>query len=162
MTSTYSLQCPLGFIQLKELNGVLSEVSFMEDEIIIHNEVHPVLLDVAAQIKAYFNKKLHSFDIPIQAEGTDFQKEVWRQLTQIPYGKTISYAELSEQMNHPKAIRAIAAANGQNPIGIIIPCHRVIGSDGSLTGYAGGLWRKHWLIDHEQEGSKGYQTKLFK
>jgi methylated-DNA-[protein]-cysteine S-methyltransferase len=82
-------------------------------------------------------------------KGTDFQKKVWQELLKIPYGKTESYQKITNKLGDPKAIRAVANANGKNPLWIVIPCHRVIGSDGSLTGYAGGLWRKKWLLDHE-------------
>ena len=99
-----------------------------------------------------------TFKTPIELIGTDFQKQVWKLLEQIPYGKTISYLELSKQLGDVKAIRAVANANGKNPLWILIPCHRVIGSDGSLTGYAGGLHRKKWLLEHE---SPHTQTTLF-
>lgn len=101
------------------------------------------------QLKAYFSGKLRSFDIQTDLEGTSFQQKVWKELRNIPFGKTISYLELSKRLGDVKAIRAVASANGRNPLWIIIPCHRVIGSDGSLTGYAGGLYRKKWLLEHE-------------
>jgi methylated-DNA-[protein]-cysteine S-methyltransferase len=97
----------------------------------------------------YFNGNRKTFDLPLDLQGTDFQKKVWLELQKIPFGKTISYKELSLRLGDIKAIRAVAAANGANPVSIIVPCHRVIGSNGSLTGYAGGLWRKQWLLDHE-------------
>ncbi|MCK5677367.1 MAG: methylated-DNA--[protein]-cysteine S-methyltransferase, partial [Flavobacteriaceae bacterium] len=99
-----------------------------------------------------------SFDLKLNPQGTDFQQNVWNELQRIPYGKTTSYLDQSKKMGNVKAIRAIASANGKNPIWIIIPCHRVIGSDGSLTGYAGGLWRKKWLLEHENPTK---QTSLF-
>jgi len=101
------------------------------------------------QLDEYFTNKREIFDIPLDLKGTDFQKIVWSELLKIPYGKTISYKELSLRLGDVKAIRAVGAANGANPVSIIVPCHRVIGSDGSLTGYAGGLWRKKWLLEHE-------------
>jgi methylated-DNA-[protein]-cysteine S-methyltransferase len=103
----------------------------------------------STQIDGYFNGKRKIFDLPLDLKGTEFQKKVWNELLKIPFGKTISYKELSIRMDNLKAIRAVAAANGANPVSIIVPCHRVIGSDGSLTGYAGGLWRKRWLLEHE-------------
>ena len=109
------------------------------------------LLDCATQLKAYFNNKLKTFDLKLNPEGTDFQKKVWKQLEKIPYGKTISYLDLAKQLGDAKTIRAAASANGKNPLWIIVPCHRVIGTDGSLTGYAGGLHRKQWLLNHESE-----------
>lgn len=94
----------------------------------------------------------------IAPEGTDFQKRVWQQLLDIPFGTTLSYLDLAKQLGDVKAIRAVASANGKNPLWIVVPCHRVIGTDGSLTGYAGGLWRKKWLLEHENPPN---QTSLF-
>ncbi|MBU8893288.1 MAG: methylated-DNA--[protein]-cysteine S-methyltransferase [Bacteroidales bacterium] len=101
------------------------------------------------QLDEYFNGARKEFNIEINPAGTEFQGKVWNILLKIPYGKTISYIELSRQFGDEKAIRAIASANGKNPIPVIIPCHRVIGNDGSLTGYAGGLLKKQWLLEHE-------------
>jgi methylated-DNA-[protein]-cysteine S-methyltransferase len=108
-------------------------------------------LPVITQIDEYFNGKRNIFDLPLDLEGTEFQKNVWKELLKIPFGKTVSYKELAIRLGNIKAIRAVAAANGSNPVSIIVPCHRVIGSDGSLTGYAGGLWRKGWLLDFESK-----------
>lgn len=115
---------------------------------------------VKEQFTKYFNNELATFDLPLIIRGTDFQKEVWQKLTLIPYGKTISYLTLSKQIGDVKAIRAVASTNGKNRFAIIIPCHRVIGTDGSLTGYAGDLWRKKWLLEHESKNNN-YQTNLF-
>ena len=101
------------------------------------------------QLDEYFKGERKEFSVEINPAGTEFQGKVWNLLMKIPYGKTISYLELSKQFGNEKAIRAIASANGKNPIPIIIPCHRVIGNDGSLTGYAGGLLKKQWLLEHE-------------
>lgn len=101
------------------------------------------------QLDEYFNHKRDVFDLELDLKGTEFQKRVWAELLKIPFGKTISYKELSVKLGNLKAIRAVGTANGANPVSIIVPCHRVIGSDGSLTGYAGGLWRKKWLLEHE-------------
>lgn len=101
------------------------------------------------QLSEYFNKERTTFDLNLNPQGTDFQKSVWNSLQQIPYGKTRTYLEQSKKLGDVKAIRAVAAANGKNPLWIVIPCHRVVGSDGSLTGYSGGLWRKRWLLEHE-------------
>lgn len=101
------------------------------------------------------------FDLPFLPEGTTFQKSVWDKLNNIPYGKTTSYLRIAQQLNNVKAIRAVGTSNGKNPIAIVIPCHRVIGSNGTLTGYAGGLWRKDWLLKHEQQfGSNVKQTEI--
>jgi O-6-methylguanine DNA methyltransferase len=101
------------------------------------------------ELKSYMKGELKSFTTPLDLQGTEFQKRVWELLKDIPYGKTCSYQELSVSYGDPKAIRAVASANGSNPVMILVPCHRVIGSDGSLTGYAGGLWRKEFLLDME-------------
>lgn len=105
---------------------------------------------VTEQLDAYFAGTLREFDLSLQPHGTEFQKKVWMQLRQIPYGETWSYGELAERIGNPKAARAVGLANGRNPISIIVPCHRVIGADGSLTGYGGGLNRKQELLDLEQ------------
>jgi methylated-DNA-[protein]-cysteine S-methyltransferase len=110
----------------------------------------PYLQEAKEQLQQYFSGELKQFNLKLNLQGTDFQKRVWQALQNIPYGKTASYMELAKQLGDPLAIRAVAAANGKNPLWILVPCHRVIGSDGSLTGYAGGLWRKKWLLDHEQ------------
>lgn len=104
---------------------------------------------IKTQLDEYFAGKRTSFDLPLDLQGTEFQLKVWNELLKIPYGKTISYKELSLRLGNLLAIRAAGAANGANPISIIVPCHRVIGSDGSITGYAGGLWRKKWLLELE-------------
>jgi methylated-DNA-[protein]-cysteine S-methyltransferase len=109
-----------------------------------------VLLDEARrQLVAYFAGRLRAFDVPLAPNGTDFQRRVWSALREIPFGTTVSYAELARRVSSTPAVRAVGAANGRNPIPIIVPCHRVIGSDGSLTGFGGGLPRKQWLLRHE-------------
>ena len=106
-----------------------------------------------AQLQAYFAGALREFELPLAAAGTPFQQRVWRALCEIPYGETISYGELARRIGQPKAARAVGLANGRNPISIVVPCHRVIGANGSLTGYGGGLERKRWLLAHERKGS---------
>jgi methylated-DNA-[protein]-cysteine S-methyltransferase len=108
-----------------------------------------MLMETRKQLTAYFTGKLRAFDLPLAPNGTEFQRKVWMALTKIPYGETISYADLARRIRSAAAIRAVGAANGRNPIPIIVPCHRVIGSDGSLTGFGGGLDRKRWLLAHE-------------
>jgi methylated-DNA-[protein]-cysteine S-methyltransferase len=105
--------------------------------------------DIADQLEAYFAGDLLAFDIAIHLEGTEFQRQVWSHLREIPYGETISYGELARRVGSPGAARACGLANGRNPVSVIVPCHRVIGADGRLTGYGGGLERKAWLLDHE-------------
>ena len=119
---------------------------------------HPILLEAEHQLNDYFAKKRTTFSIPLDFTGTEFQKKVWNELIGIPFGKTVSYLELSRRLGDPKAIRAVASANGKNNIAIVIPCHRVIGSKNDLVGYGGGIWRKKWLLDHEAKIAHGVQT----
>ena len=114
---------------------------------------HPLLTQLRRELEAYFAGRRRAFDVPIAARGTPFQEMVWRELARIPHGTTISYAELARRVGRPSARRAVARANGQNRISILIPCHRVIGQDGSLTGYGGGLWRKRLLLHLESGGA---------
>ena len=112
-------------------------------------EPDPILLDAERQVQEYFGKWRRSFDLPLRPEGTAFQREVWKLLEEIPYGETVSYMYLARKMGKEKAVRAVGMANGRNPISIVIPCHRVIGADGKLVGYGGGMWRKEFLLDLE-------------
>ena len=117
-----------------------------------------VLAEARVQLTAYFDGRLRTFELPLAPNGTKFKRRVWTALTGIPFGTTISYAELANRVNNTAAVRAVGAANGRNPIPIIVPCHRVIGSDGSLTGFGGGIGRKHWLLRHE--GALAFQDEL--
>jgi methylated-DNA-[protein]-cysteine S-methyltransferase len=108
-----------------------------------------LLAEAARQLEEYFSGKRQVFDLPLKMEGTEFQKRVWRQLTQIPFGETWSYGQLAKRLDNPNGSRAVGLANGRNPIAVIVPCHRVIGADGSLTGFGGGIPRKQWLLSHE-------------
>ncbi|WP_168383797.1 MULTISPECIES: methylated-DNA--[protein]-cysteine S-methyltransferase [Acinetobacter] len=112
---------------------------------------HPILLDAQQQLNEYFQGQRQSFELPLDFEGTEFQKKVWQALLNIPFGETRSYRQIAEQVGSPKAVRAVGAANGQNPISIIAPCHRVIGSGGKLVGFAGGLDNKEILLKLEQQ-----------
>lgn len=155
---TCIISSPLGFTKIVGDDDGIVSITVLNSEEKITDIIPVELEDCVFQLQEYFNGKRKDFDIKLNPEGTDFQKKVWNQLLEIPYGKTLSYLELSKQLGDVKAIRAVANANGKNPIWIIIPCHRVIGSDGSLTGYAGGLNRKKWLLEHE---SPYKQTSLF-
>lgn len=151
---TCTVETPLGHaIITGDINGV-SSVSIKDTTEQLSEVIPEDLLDCVTQLKAYFREERKDFDLKLNPSGTDFQKKVWQYLQQIPFGKTCSYLELSKKIGDPKAIRAVANANGKNPLWIIIPCHRVIGSNGSLTGYAGGLHRKQWLINHESENKQ--------
>src|SRR5690606_29395891 len=144
------LKTPLGIAEITGDENGISRISIQDIEIDIKEEEIPeVLLNAVTQLKQYFEGNRKDFDLKINPSGTDFQKKVWQKLCEIPYGTTTSYHKLSKELGDVKAIRAVAAANGKNPLWIVVPCHRVIGSDGSLTGYAGGLWRKKWLLQHE-------------
>ncbi|HRD44260.1 MAG TPA: methylated-DNA--[protein]-cysteine S-methyltransferase, partial [Ferruginibacter sp.] len=116
-----------------------------------------VLRECIRQLDDYFSGQTMQFHFPIQQQGTDFQQKVWAELTRVSAGKTISYLELSKRLGNTKTIRAAGTANGKNNIAIAVPCHRVIGSNGSLVGYAGGLWRKKWLLNHEAKYCNGQQ-----
>jgi len=117
----------------------------------IHLEsyAHPVLLQAEQQLKEYFHGKRRSFELPLDMQGTAFQRSVWEALLAIPYGETRSYGQLAYQLGNPQAVRAVGAANGRNPVSIVVPCHRVVGSTGKLTGFAGGLEAKAYLLAHE-------------
>lgn len=151
------VKSPIGDIIIIADENSVNEVTFHPKEItdLTENNISQL---AAKQITQYFEGKLKEFSFSITQSGTDFQQEVWNNLLQIPYGVTISYAKFSA--HKPLAIRAIAAANGKNNIAIAVPCHRVIGSDGKLVGYAGELWRKKWLLQHEREIAQNGQTEL--
>ncbi|MFD2724843.1 methylated-DNA--[protein]-cysteine S-methyltransferase [Hyunsoonleella rubra] len=140
---------PLGFTKIiGDSNGIAS-VTVLNSEETPTDIIPEILEDCVIQLNEYFDGTRKHFDLKLNPQGTDFQKGIWKLLEAIPYGKTSTYLALSKKHGDEKAIRAVANANGKNPIWIIIPCHRVIGSDGSLTGYAGGLHRKQWLLEHE-------------
>ncbi len=152
------MSSPLGFTKIVGDEHGIAQVTVLNSEE-KETDIIPVELeDCVIQLKEYFEGTRSEFNLILNPQGTPFQKSVWKQLETIPYGKTFSYLELSKQLGDIKAIRAVANANGKNPLWIIIPCHRVIGSDGSLTGYAGGLYRKQWLLEHE---SPYKQQRLF-
>ncbi|HLT53837.1 MAG TPA: methylated-DNA--[protein]-cysteine S-methyltransferase [Flavobacteriaceae bacterium] len=143
------IHTPLGFTKIEgDVDGITA-ITVLNSEEIPTDLIPEELEDCVYQLQEYFEGKRQDFSIKLNPQGTDFQKQVWQALLEIPYGKTTSYLKLSRTLGDEKAIRAVANANGKNPIWIVIPCHRVIGSDGSLTGYAGGLHRKQWLLEHE-------------
>lgn len=154
---TAIIETPLGFAEIKGDEKGLASISVLNKEkpTVI---VPEVLEDAVYQLQEYFEGSRTTFQLPLNPQGTDFQKRVWNALLKIPYGKTTSYLELSKKLGDVKAIRAVAAANGKNPLWIVVPCHRVIGSNGDLIGYAGGLHRKKWLLEHE---SPARQHTLF-
>ena len=143
------INTPLGNAKIEGSLDGISSIVVLDQEIKNSNSIPEVLKDCVTQLNEYFNGTRQQFSLKLNPEGTEFQKRVWNELLNIPFGKTWSYLQLTKQLGDVKALRAVANANGKNPIWIIIPCHRVIGTDGSLTGYAGGLHRKKWLLDHE-------------
>ncbi|SDQ16455.1 methylated-DNA--[protein]-cysteine S-methyltransferase [Flagellimonas zhangzhouensis] len=151
------LQTPIGITEFKGDENGLASITVLDNNKPI-GTIPEVLNDAVTQFQEYFEGNRTNFNLKLNPEGTDFQKKVWNALLEIPFGKTISYLELSKQLGDVKAIRAVASANGKNPLWIVVPCHRVIGTNGDLTGYAGGLHRKKWLLEHE---SPAKQTSLF-
>ena len=143
------INTPLGFTKIVGDSDGISSVTVLNSEEKVSTILPEALEDCVYQLNEYFEGKRKQFNLKLNPRGTDFQKQVWNELLQIPFGKTVSYLELSKNIGDVKAIRAVANANSKNPLWIIVPCHRVIGSDGSLTGYAGGLSRKQWLLEHE-------------
>ena len=154
---TVNIKTPLGMATIKgDENGIA--IISIADEGEISKVIPSVLQEAVTQLQDYFDGQRTHFDLKLNPIGTDFQQKVWKGLCEIPFGKTMSYLELAKQLGDVKAIRAVASANGKNPLWIVVPCHRVIGTDGSLTGYAGGLWRKKWLLEHENPST---QQSLF-
>lgn len=150
MIATAFIETPLGIASITGDEEGISEISITNNtEEKYSNTIPETLKEAVIQLQDYFDGKRDHFNIKLNPSGTDFQKKVWKELSNIPFGKTVTYLDIAKKLGDPKCIRAAASANGKNPLWIVIPCHRVIGSDGSLTGYAGGLWRKKWLLDHE-------------
>ena len=166
ITSSFfsSLTTPIGELGIFADNNKIYRIEFVDTvknkNLINTNEHKENHLTVLAkqQLEQYFSAKRVVFDLPLAPQGTPFRQQTWQALQKIPYGETRYYGQQAELMNNKKAVRAVGAANGANPIAIVIPCHRVIGKDGSLTGYAGGLHRKAWLLNFEQTSQQGKQT----
>ena len=156
--STVYIKTPLGIAKIQGDEYGISFIS-IADEGSISATIPEVLQEAVSQLNDYFEGNRTDFNFKLNPSGTEFQQKVWKALVEIPFGKTMSYMDLSKKLGDVKAIRAVASANGKNPLWIVIPCHRVIGSDGSLTGYAGGLWRKKWLLEHENPARR--QELLF-
>lgn len=142
-----TLESPLGQILLAATERGLSAVAFTDEA--PEHHANAITDRAKHQLQAYFDNGLRDFTVPIDVQGTAFQRQVWRALARIPFGQTRAYRDVAEQIGNPKAVRAVGLANGKNPVAIIVPCHRVIGADGSLTGYASGVDRKAWLLNHE-------------
>lgn len=156
---TVYINSPLGITKIiGDENGIsvisVSDIGSNE----ISKTIPDVLKEAVLQLQEYFEGKRTDFDLKLNPKGTEFQQKVWKSLLEIPYGKTVSYMDQTKKLGDVKAIRAVASANGKNPLWIVVPCHRVIGTNGSLTGYAGGLSRKKWLLEHENPST---QQSLF-
>ncbi len=165
MEFTKYYSSPLGILELSANTEKIIGIQFRDAlkkpsrQLAESADCPPIINECIRQLEAYFVGKLKNFDLELDLNGTEFQQNVWNKLQEIPFGQTISYLTLSRKIGNEKAIRAVGTANGMNPIAIIIPCHRVIGSDGSLVGYAGDIWRKEWLLKHE--GALANQLMLF-
>ena len=152
------LTSPLGTLALRGTEAGLAAVQFVEE----NQPATPLaavpqcLREAQAQLRAYFGRELRAFDLRYDVPGgTGFQRQVWAALSGVGFGRTASYLDLARQLGNPGAVRAVGAANGQNPLGLVWPCHRIVGASGQLTGYAGGLWRKQWLLDFERPTTQG-------
>lgn len=144
------IDTPVGPLLISGTTHFINAVSFTDEPVVDFPKAPALLLDCAQQLYEYFAGDRKVFELPISQDGTEFQQTVWQQLLAIPFGQTISYQQLARRIHNPKSIRAVGTTNGKNRLAIIVPCHRVIGSNGTLTGYAGGLWRKRWLLEHER------------
>ena len=157
--ATAYLATPLGPLALRGTGAGLSAVNFLDEAAAVDTPpaaVPACLREAHRQLRAYFGRELRDFQLTYAPPaGTDFQRQVWAALAGIGYGRTASYLDVAKLLNNPKSVRAVGAANGQNPLGLVWPCHRVIGADGSLTGYAGGMHRKKWLLEFEQPTRQG-------
>ena len=142
---TYS--SPVGLLKIESVDDSIVKIAFGGP--VVADDITPVIKRCVMQLDSYFSGELSVFDLPLNPEGTTFQKRVWNILSTIPYGEVKSYLDIAKALDDIGAVRAVGSANGSNPIAIIIPCHRVIGKDGSLTGYAGGVEKKEWLLHHE-------------
>lgn len=154
-------ESPIGLLKIGGTEQYIGELSFVDNsDQMVYGEpgITEVMHQCTEELIEYFHGTRRNFSVPVNQEGTEFQIRVWNELLGIAYGKTISYMDLAKKLGDPKVIRAAASTNGKNKISIIVPCHRVIGSDRSLTGYSGGMWRKKWLLQQEFKVAHGVQT----
>jgi methylated-DNA-[protein]-cysteine S-methyltransferase len=157
----FSMETPLGPVHIRSTTGVITAIEFRTEHAARTGAGTALEQQCARELEEYFAGRRNDFTFSVDQPGTEFQKRVWNELTKIPHGRTISYHELAVRLGDPKCIRAAGTANGRNNLAIVVPCHRVIGSDGSLTGYAGGLEKKEWLLRHEGSLPGMNQTSLF-
>jgi methylated-DNA-[protein]-cysteine S-methyltransferase len=156
-----SIHSPVGYLKIEGDDLGVTAIKFLDENPGASEFVPETLAQCALQLQQYFEGTRKTFDVKLRPKGTDFQRSVWNALLGIPFGVTRSYKDVALALKNEGAIRAVGAANGQNKLNIIVPCHRVIGSNGDLTGYGGELWRKRWLLAHEQGLSYGQQGSLF-
>ena len=154
-------ESPIGLIQIKSVNQKICSVLFQEKETDPFTKTSSLNAECIHQLKQYFAGELQQFNLPIYQIGTEFQQKVWDEVLKIAYGTTVNYAHIARQLGDIKSVRAVGTSNGKNQIAIIIPCHRVIGADGNLTGYAWELWRKEWLLKHEITYAGVIEGRLF-
>jgi len=155
-TFTTTIETPIGFLELKSDSDSLLAVSFVNQPQNSTDAIPEILKTAALQLDEYFSGKRKNFDLKMNPDGTPFQQKIWELVQQVPFGATVSYLDIAKLSGSEKNTRAVGLANGKNPMPIIIPCHRVIGSSGKLTGYAGGMERKQWLLQHELQHEKPF------
>ncbi|REB08104.1 methylated-DNA--[protein]-cysteine S-methyltransferase [Sporosarcina sp. BI001-red] len=156
-TSKVEYQSPIGVIEIVGTEEAIVSILFSDTEVVrseLKDSTFQVVKDCYNELDEYFNGTRIEFTVPYTNEGTEFRRNVWQALTEIPYAQTASYRDIACSVGNEKAVRAVGTANGKNQLSILIPCHRIIGSNGTLTGYAGGLWRKEWLLAHEQKNNQ--------
>ncbi len=167
INETAYYKSPVGILEIRSAGDFITHILYInswkgttidETKIDVIAPTSPIIKMCIKELSEYFKGERTCFTFPLQLHGTDFQETVWKELQNIPFGRTISYLELSKRIGNVKAIRAVGTANGNNCINIAVPCHRVIGSNGDLIGYGGDLWRKKWLLDHENKFANGLQT----
>ena len=153
-TYTTCYQTAIGPFEITGNQKGILTIIFGKEPSVTDSDLPAPMTECLRQLDEYFKGRRKKFNVPLLPEGTDFQKAVWRQLQKILFGRTASYGDVARAIGSPKAFRAVGNANNKNPIPLIIPCHRVIGSDGKLVGFGGGIWRKEWLLDHEAGNSR--------
>lgn len=156
-----TIESPLGVLAISGTQAGISRIHFMDEGESLPPQdgpVPPVVQQCADELRAYFAGERRTFSVAVNPAGSDFQRRVWAALRDIPFGETRAYSDIARLLGDDNLVRAVGAANGQNPVAIVVPCHRVVGRDGSLVGYAGGLWRKEWLLGHE---GRPVQRRMF-
>ncbi len=143
------VESPLGLLQVRGMATAITALDWVEEGLPASPVDHPLLSEAARQLAAYFRGERQAFDLPLAPAGTPFQQRVWAEVGRVPFGQIRAYQDVADALGDPRSARAVGRANGQNPLPILIPCHRIVGRDRGLVGYGGGLWRKEWLLRHE-------------